>query len=116
MKQTKYKSIKTEADGIMFDSKKEANRYKALKLLEKKGIIINFRLQVPFILCQKQIGIDHKGKQIILRREMKYIADFVYYSDRDGTVVEDVKGYKTKEYKQKKNLMKKVYGIDIYES
>ena len=34
---SKYNAIKTERDGIKFDSKKEAKRYKELKLLEKGG-------------------------------------------------------------------------------
>ena len=33
----KYKNIKTEIDGIKFDSQKEANRYCELKILEKKA-------------------------------------------------------------------------------
>ena len=36
-------------DGIVFDSAKEANRYKELKLLERAGHIKSLRLQVPFI-------------------------------------------------------------------
>ena len=35
----KYRSKRTVIDGITFDSKKEANRYCELKLLEKSGEI-----------------------------------------------------------------------------
>ena len=115
MKKSKYKSVKTEVDGIIFDSKKEAKRYKELRLLEKEGLVSNLKLQVPYLLCPAQLGADYNGKQITLRREMKYIADFVYKVD-GVEVINDAKGYRTKEYKQKKNLMKKIYGIEIYES
>ena len=36
---SKYKAVKTQIEGIMFDSKKEAKRYTELKLLEKAGMI-----------------------------------------------------------------------------
>ena len=115
MKKSKYRSVITEVDGIMFDSKKEAKRYKELKMMFDDGFIADLKLQVPYLLCPAQLGADYNGKQITLRREMKYIADFVYKVD-GVEVINDAKGYRTKEYKQKKNLMKKIYGIDIYES
>lgn len=39
----KYKAKKTEYDGIMFDSKKEAQRYAELKILERAGVIKNLQ-------------------------------------------------------------------------
>lgn len=33
----KYRNNKVEYDGIIFDSKKEAQRYAELKLLERRG-------------------------------------------------------------------------------
>ena len=38
---SKYNSKKTVVDGQTFDSKKEANRYQELVLLEKAGVIKN---------------------------------------------------------------------------
>jgi len=50
----------------------------------------------------------------VVIRGKKYIADFVYV--RDGkTIVEDVKGYRTAEYKRKKLMMKQRYDIEIRE-
>ncbi|WP_416330384.1 DUF1064 domain-containing protein, partial [[Clostridium] innocuum] len=49
-KKSKYGAVKTEVDGIMFDSKREASRYQELRLLEQAGEITNLRLQVPFEL------------------------------------------------------------------
>ena len=45
----KYRSKRTVVDGITFDSKKEANRYCELKLLEKSGEIKNLELQKKYI-------------------------------------------------------------------
>ncbi|WP_416330616.1 DUF1064 domain-containing protein, partial [[Clostridium] innocuum] len=49
-KKSKYGAVKTEVDGIKFDSKHEALRYQELRLLEQAGEITNLRLQVPFEL------------------------------------------------------------------
>ncbi len=109
-KPSKLKNQKTKIDGLSFDSKKEANRYCELKLLEKIGRIKNLRLQVPFELIPKQL--DKGGK--VLEKAVIYKADFVY--ERDGkTVVEDVKGFKTKDYIIKRKLMLFRYGIRVME-
>ena len=49
---SKYGARKTIVDGITFDSKKEANRYRELKLLEDAGEIEKLKMQVAF----EQIG------------------------------------------------------------
>lgn len=103
-KQLKYRNKKTEVDGITFDSAKEANRYKELKLLLKAGEIGLLELQVPFELNP---GGTHS---------LKYVADFVYVISKTGErIVEDVKGMRTREYKKKRRLMLKVHGIKINE-
>lgn len=89
----------------MFDSKKEANRYIELKLLQKNNYIYGLQLQVPFILVDK----SRYGRAI------KYVADFVYY-ENGKLIVEDTKGYKTDIYKLKKRLMAEKYEIEIKES
>lgn len=97
---SKYRNRKRVIDGITFDSGREADRYLELKLLERQGIIEELSLQVPFVLLPAYT--NGKGKRI---REMKYIADFVYTDCETGeTVVEDVKGYRTKIYQLKKKL------------
>lgn len=104
-KKSKYRNTKTEVDGIVFDSKKEANRYKELKLLMKAGHIGLFERQKRYELNE---GGTHS---------LAYIADFVYFDVATGkTIVEDTKGFKTKEYLKKKRLMKKIHGIIIFES
>lgn len=116
----KYKNIKATINGITFDSKREANRYAELRLLEKAGIIQNLQLQVKYVLIPAQKEPDtvgarggiHKGK--VIEKECSYIADFVY--EEDGkTVVEDTKGFRTKDYIIKRKLMLERYGIRIKE-
>ncbi|GAA0665454.1 DUF1064 domain-containing protein [[Clostridium] innocuum] len=105
-KKSKYGAVKTEVDGIMFDSKREASRYQELRLLEQAGEIANLRLQVPYILFPKN---EHG-------RALKYIADFVYNDDTGALVVEDAKGHSTDVYKIKRRLMAELKGIEIKET
>lgn len=103
-KRNKYANTETEVDGIRFDSTKEANRYVKLKMMVKAGLIGMLQLQVDFELNP---GGTHS---------LKYIADFVYIDQRTGdSIVEDAKGFRTKEYRKKKRLMKKIYQIEIKE-
>lgn len=104
MAYSKYHAKKVNYDGITFDSTKEFNRYKELKLLERQKIIKDLQLQVPFILIDK----SEYGRSI------RYIADFTYY-ENDKFVVEDVKGYRTDVYKLKKRLFEERYKTKITE-
>lgn len=96
-KKPKYNAVKTEVDGIKFDSAKESKRYASLRLLERAGVIENLKLQPRFLLQEGFIYNGHKECKI------EYVADFQY--ERDGqTIVEDVKGMKTEVYKLKRKL------------
>ena len=115
---SKYGARKTVVDGITFDSKKEANRYRELKLLERAGEICCLRLQVPFELIPAQYeetgevytkgankGKPKRGRCI--EKAVMYIADFVYYnSDATVRTVEDVKGMRTPDYIIKRKLFR----------
>lgn len=93
---SKYSARKTVVDGIKFDSAKEARRYSELKLLERAGEISDLQRQVKFTLIPKSED----------ERPVFYIADFVY-EEKDGKrIVEDVKGYRTKDYIIKRKLFK----------
>lgn len=106
MTRNKYHASKTELDGIRFDSRKEAARYRELKLLERAGEIRDLQLQVPFELIPKQEG----------ERACTYVADFVYHmTDTGKMVVEDAKGMRTDVYKIKRKLMLWRHGIRISE-
>lgn len=107
---SKYHSRKITRDGITFDSVREYNRWCELKLLERAGKIDGLRRQVKFQLIPTQK--DSTGK--VIERPVFYIADFLYY-DCNGVVVEDTKGYKTKDYIVKRKLMLHVHHIRITE-
>lgn len=101
---SKYKAKKAVVDGIKFDSKREANRYCELKLLEKANEIRNLELQPRFLLQDK-----FKDKQGKTHRKIEYIADFMYIDKEGRNVVEDVKGVLTDVYKIKKKMFLKIY-------
>jgi len=103
----KYQNQPTVLDGIRFDSKREANRYAELKILEKAKVISNLQLQVAFPIIPAQTG----G----LRKELaaSYVADFVYM-ENGKQIIEDTKGVKTKDYLLKRKLMK-LQGLEITE-
>lgn len=105
----KYHAQKTRLDGMTFDSQKEARRYAELRLLERAGQIKDLRHQVKHELIPAQ-----KVNGRIAERACGYIADFVY-EENGQTVVEDVKGFRTKEYLIKRKLMLRVHGIKTRE-
>lgn len=108
----KYHNKKIVYDGIVFDSKREFYRYQELKLLENAGKIKDIRRQVKFVLIPSQK--DDRGK--IIERECSYKADFVYFDiEENREVVEDTKGFRTKDYIIKRKLMLDKYGIRIVE-
>lgn len=122
---SKYGSRKQTVSGITFDSRKEAQRFQELRLLERAGEIFDLRLQVKYVLIptQREASLEtyksgpNKGRRKpgkVLERECSYIADFVY--TRGGeTIVEDTKGFRTEVYKIKRKLMLERYGIRIKE-
>lgn len=121
---TKYNATKITADGHTFDSKHEYQRYCELKLLERGGVISDLQMQVKFVLIPSQYEPDtvkvlKSGKEKVVKgklieRECSYIADFVYqYNGK--TVVEDSKGFRTKEYVLKRKMMLYFHGIRIRE-
>jgi hypothetical protein len=113
-KPSKYKAVKTVVDGITFASKKEAQRYHELKLMEQAGLIEDLQVQPELALdvCDVRVGI--------------YRGDFSYYPcHEDGPykgapigpqTIEDVKGMKTPVYQLKKKLVEAIYGITIRET
>lgn len=93
-------------------SRKEHNRSMQLQIMQRAGLISGLREQVKYVLIPAQRGSGGK----LLERECAYIADFVYTDNETGqTVVEDTKGFRTKEYIIKRKLMLSVHGIRIKE-
>lgn len=119
---TKYNNKKvTTNDGITHDSKKEAVRWMELQIMQNVGLISNLKRQVKYILIPAQYenfydektGKVKKGK--CLERECCYVADFVYLDCSGEIIVEDTKGFKTKDYIIKRKLMLHVHGLRIKE-
>ena len=107
-KKNKYNAKKCNG----YDSTKEYYRAQKLKLMLKAGLISDLREQVVFLLIPSQVnseGIEEKPE--------RYKADFVYIDNATGqTVVEDTKGFRTREYIIKRKLMLQVHGITIKET
>lgn len=128
----KYHNRKTILDGKVFDSRKEAARYKELSLLQRTGKISDLRQQVKFVLIPAQYeeyervspktGKKLKPGRRLLEKECAYIADFVYTDNATGKeVVEDTKGYRDPssagyaKFVIKRKLMLHIYGVRIKE-
>lgn len=119
---SKYGNKKAKANGKVFDSRRERRRNYKLQTLEKAGEISDLRKQVPFEIIPAvyetvEVQLKTKTKQVqkLVQRAAHYVADFVY-KDKDGNeVVEDAKGFRTKEYELKKKMMRAFLGITIKE-
>lgn len=105
--QNKYRNKPTIVDNQRFASKREAERYKHLKLLLQSGEISQLELQpvYPIIINEKFI--------------CKYLADFRYLVVATGEqTTEDVKSAVTAKnpvYRLKKKLVEALYDITIVE-
>lgn len=100
----KYGNVPVVIDGIVFQSTKEGDYYKSLKILQRAGKILKFERQVAY-------KIKVKGKLIC-----KYIADFVVWWPGGRVEVIDVKGEATAKialFQVKKKLMEAAYGIVV---
>lgn len=97
IRRSKFGNVRTEVDGISFASGAEANRYLELKLLVRAKEIRDLKLQPAF-------PIEVNGYKIC-----KYIADFAY-TEKGLSVIEDVKGCETGEFKIKWKLAQAIYG------
>lgn len=102
-RKSKYRNEKTEYNGVLYDSKKEAKYAQDLDLLVKGKQVEKWERQTPFtcVVNKKKI--------------CTYYADFkVWYTN--GTIeVIDVKGVKTDVYKIKKKLVEALFNIKIIE-
>jgi hypothetical protein len=110
LKENKYHNKKVTVDGLTFDSIKEANRWKELRLMERAGKITGLSRQL-------RIEIVPKTK---LHRARHYVADFVYFDKEHGkTTYEDVKGYKKglayQMFTLKRDILYWRHGIEVTE-
>lgn len=101
---TKYYAKKASCrNGHVHDSRKEAYRCDELHLLQKAGVISKLEIQRRFELIpsRKYIGMPNE-------RRCEYKADFVY-EENGKLIVEDTKGFKTKDYIIKRKIFKDRY-------
>ena len=98
----KYGNKKAEANGLLFDSKKEAQFFLQL---QQDPTVKAIKTQVVYELIPKQKG----------ERACEYVADFVVEYQSGEIVVYDVKGMRTPLYVVKRKLMLWVHGIKISE-
>ena len=123
MKTSKYHNRKVKtSDGIVHDSRKEADRWQYLKMLESAGKIMELKRQMEFLLIPPQyeeIKTGKRKKRKVVERACIYKADFVYHDEKGELIVEDVKGYKGggaySVFAIKRKLMLYVYGIQVKE-
>ena len=103
-KRAKYNNKRVRVDGILFDSKLEADYYAALKLKLKAGLIRGFCRQPEFVLQEGFAG----------RKPVTYKADFIVFN-LDGTVdIIDTKGYETETFRIKhKQFLNKFPGLEL---
>lgn len=121
MKRRKYNNSIIEVDGEKFDSKREFDRWIYLNQLQEAGVIHDLQRQVPFVLIPAQFEDDIIGPRGGVKRgkcieqKCSYIADFVYYDENGGLIVEDTKGLRTADYIIKRKLMLSEFKIRIKE-
>ncbi len=97
---SKYYNVRTEVDGILFHSKKEAAYYSDLLFAKKSGELLYFL---------RQVGIHITPKR-------RYVVDFVEFWKNGEIRYVDVKGFKTPTYKLKKDMIEHLYPIKIIEA
>lgn len=105
---SKYGAKKVTINGIIFDSKMEADYYLHLLELQEKEIVTEFELQPVYELLKPFVLNDKKIQGI------KYKADFlVKYADGHSEVV-DIKGFETVDFKLKKKLFQYKYKQELH--
>lgn len=122
----KYYNIKTKtSDGTVHDSMREAHRWEELLLLQRCGKIKDLQRQVKYELIPAQYetyeryGVNGNrlkdGKRLV-EKSCDYIADFEYIdTETNQKVVEDTKGFRTKDYIIKRKIMLFRHNIRIKE-
>ena len=100
----KFNAMKTAYNGVMYDSKKEAEyaaKFDQLSKAAGKDKVVKVERQIPF-------SFDHNGVHIC-----KYILDF-RLTMGDGRVrYLDIKGFETREFSIKRKLLRAFFGIEI---
>ena len=103
-KKHKYRAQRTDRHGLSFASKREADRYDDLLLMQRAGEITDLQVQPRYPLMVDSVKIG------------EYRADFSYINCRNGAeVTEDSKGFSPQLYKWKRRHFEAQYGRPITE-
>lgn len=115
----KFNNCKSDYNGILYDSKKEAARAQELDLLERAREIRNIKRQVKisFDICRrcKRLcsNVCPSCKEVSLAHISNYYIDFVYYDKKNKVeVYEEIKGFETQVWKDKWKLLTILYEDD----
>lgn len=121
---SKYRNKKVKVEGMVFDSKREYDRWLVLKEAEAKGLITGLQRQVKFVLIPAvtedyvvHLKTKDKIKTRTLQLAITYTADACYYKNGEY-VVEDCKispKVKPDKYILKNKMMFALKGIRIKE-
>lgn len=107
----KYGNKKTKVGDFVFDSKREAERWCHLRVLERAGRITELRRQVAYVLAP---SVKFTGARAA-KPAIRFIADFEYV-EAGARIVEDVKSTVTAKlpaFQLKRHLMKSIHNIDV---
>jgi len=97
----KLGNVPVVVDGIRFDSKREAARWRDLSLMQAAGEISDLKRQVRYPLRGANGDLVS-----VSGRTLSYVADFTYFDRAAGRqVVEDIKGHQTDVSKLKLAIM-----------
>ena len=99
MRHKKYNNTRVVVGGYKFDSIKESRRYDELLILQRSGEVSHFLRQVPFHIAP----------------DVTYRLDFLVFWPDGSVTYEDVKGYRTPQYKIKKKLVEHNFPVKITE-
>jgi hypothetical protein len=105
----KYGAKKTMVGDIKFDSRREANRWMELQLLERAGEISDLRRQVKVELMGQ-----HRPLFTRTGRKMKMTFDFAYMED-GVQIYDDAKGLPTRDY-EVRVAVARAMGLEVRES
>ena len=113
-RRNKYSAKPEIVDGIRFASRREAKRYRELKLLERAGEISKLELQPKYKLGTDDAPILLRSERYPNGRRAAYFADFRYYRNHAGiTVIEDAKGIDTPLSRLKRAIVEAQYLVEI---
>jgi len=99
VKKQKYNAIKTQIDGVKYDSKMEAKRHQQLMIKEMAGLIKHLKCHGLIL----DLGPTDKSRS-------RYKPDFSYFDCEKGVyVIEEVKGFRVRDWPPRAALIKRVW-------